>query len=272
MKLCVSTLACPGWDLPRIVETCAINGIAGIDFRGLGGEIDVTRLPQFGVDLPKTMGLLRQHGLRIPCLNTSVALLASGDAWKHMLDECQRTGRLAERTGTRMMRVFGGSIPEEMSRNQATSMAARRLRQLVKLASRYSCCVLIETHDDWTSPNDLAALLDGFDPLDAAILWDCEHTTRAGHSPSDVVGALGDRIRHVHLKDSVRQDLRSVPRLVGQGDLPISDCVRALHKISYDGWLCLDTDKRWCDAAPEPELSIPQFAGVIGRLLDRAKH
>ena len=49
MRLSFSTLACPEWGLRQIVEAAATHGISGVDFRGLGPEIDITRLPQFTI-------------------------------------------------------------------------------------------------------------------------------------------------------------------------------------------------------------------------------
>jgi sugar phosphate isomerase/epimerase len=42
MKLTYSTLACPDWTLPQILDAAVAAGIAGIDFRGIGPELDIT--------------------------------------------------------------------------------------------------------------------------------------------------------------------------------------------------------------------------------------
>src|SRR5262245_48748691 len=104
MKLCISTLACPTWDLPTIAKAAADNGIGGIDFRGLQSEIDVTKLPAFNENLPDTLALLKAHNLEMPCLNSSVTLMAVGERWGQMLEECQRSALLAAKTGTRFIR------------------------------------------------------------------------------------------------------------------------------------------------------------------------
>src|SRR5918999_2814257 len=112
MHLCFSTLGCPDWTLGQIVDAAAANGIEGIDFRGLGPEIDVTKLPAFNAELDATLAHLRERGLSMPCLNTSVTLVSpSPERWQAMLDECHRYATLAGRTGTRLVRVFGGGVP-----------------------------------------------------------------------------------------------------------------------------------------------------------------
>lgn len=266
MKLCFSTLACPAWDLPTIVKAAVDNGIGGIDFRGLQSEIDVTKLPAFNEKLDETLALLRAHHLEMPCLNSSVTLMAVGERWGQMLEECQRSAQLASKTGTRFIRIFGGAVPKEMSREEAIALGQRRLRQLVKMTRPNNCQVLIETHDAWVTADQITPLMDGFEPDEVGLLWDCEHTHRKGEPADQTVNAHGARLRHVHVKDSVRGEKGNTQLLLGQGDLPIASFVSALRSGGYDGWYALETEKRWHPEAPEPEQSIPNFAKYMRAL------
>jgi len=264
MKLSISTLACPDWPLEQIVSFAAGSGVGGIEFRGLQKEIDVTRLLAFSVSLEKTLALLRGAGLSMPCLDSSVTLLApAGPAWEGMIDECHRHARLAGAAGTPFLRIFGGKPPAGLAEGEAIALARRRLRQIVKICRPHHCTPLIATHDDWSTAAGVLELLDGFDCGDAAVLWDMEHSFRRGESPDDTVRALGDFLAHVHIKDSVQFGRRSRPTLLGRGDLPLDDCLRALRESGYDGWITLATEKRWYAEAPEPDQSIPHFTAFL---------
>ena len=259
MKLTVSTLSCPAWDLRRIVEVCAEYGIKGIDFRGLGAEIDITKLPQFNEHLDTTLALLREFGLSMPCLNTSVTLVSpSAGRWEAMLEEAQRYGQLAARTGTTMLRIFGGGVPKGMDRDEGRMMAQRHLRQVVKICKAHGCVPVLETHDDWRTSTQVLELLHEFDPADVGVLWDVEHPWRAGEAPQDTAAKLKRFIRHVHVKDSLGDERR--PTLLGEGSIRLADCAAAMREIGYDDWYCLECEKRWDEKAPEPEVGIPQFA------------
>jgi sugar phosphate isomerase/epimerase len=262
MHLAISTLCCPAWSLPRIAMFAREHGIGGIELRGLGEEIDVTKLPAFSEDLPATLKLLQHGELEIPCLSTSVTLVTPApERWQQMLDECQRTARLAERTHTRFIRVFGGAVPKGITSDEALVLARRHLRQLVKVAGAFGARVLVETHDDWSTSGDLLELTREFDPQhEVGVIWDIEHTFRHGEAPADTFASLRRLIAHVHLKDSVRASERSVPKLLGEGELPVRECLRVLREDGYDAWLSLETEKRWHADAPEPEQSIPHFA------------
>ena len=262
MNLTVSTLACPDWSLAQIIEACAAAGIGGVDFRGLGAEIDVTRLPEFNADLDQTLTLLRAHNLKVPCFNTSVTLICpSAQRWQEMLDEAHRYATLAGKTQTPFLRIFGGALPKHVSHDEGLAMAARHLRQIVKICKPHQTQPLLETHDHWSTSSAARELLHEFDPNDAALLWDVESTFRAGESPRDSAESLRRHLRHIHLKDSLRASGKVIPKLLGEGDVPLAEVFAALRGIGYDGWICLETEKRWHpEVAPAPEVSLPHFA------------
>jgi sugar phosphate isomerase/epimerase len=265
MKLTISTLVCPDWTLEQVVEACAAAGVAGVELRGLGAEIDVTRLGAFTWGLDHTLERLRAKGLEISCYATSVTLLSpSPQRWQEMLDEAHRYARLAAQTRTPFIRIFGGALPKGADRSAVLPVLRRHLRQIVKMCRAHGATPLLETHDAWSTAAAVRELLHEFDPAEAGVLWDVEHTTRAGEAPGDVAEALRPYIRHVHLKDSLELDGKKVPKLLGEGDLPVADALRCLRAIGYGGWVCLETERRWHpDLAPAPEVSIPHFVAYM---------
>ena len=268
MKLCFSTLACPEWSLDQITKAARDNQL-GVDFRGIGSEIDITRMPAFNDQLPATLEMFRRNNVKVPCLNTSVTLISPPDRWTAMLDECQRTAQLAKQLDTRRMRIFGGAVPKEIDRAEARSMAHRHLRQLTKITSPLNVQLALETHDEWIIADEVLQLIDGCEPAEVGVLWDIEHPHRRGEAPAETVRKLGARIRHVHIKDSfpaLPGERKARPTLLGEGEVPIVECVRALRAIEYDGWYCLEAEKRWIASTPEPEESIPQFAAYMRRI------
>jgi sugar phosphate isomerase/epimerase len=94
-------------------------------------------------------------------------------------------------------------------------------------------------------------------------LWDLEHPWRNGEAPQETATQLKGRIEHIHIKDTIRRGGKSVPLLLGEGEVPLAECLAALRSIGYDGWICLETEKRWHPEGPEPERSVPQFADYM---------
>lgn len=270
MKLCYSTLACPDWNLRQIIDGAVSAGLQGVDFRGLGEEIDISKTAAFTRGLDKTLGMMRDMGLAIPCINTSVALVTpAADRWQTMLGEFQRYARLASRCGTRFVRVLGGRAPKELSGEEAMPLAIRHLRQLVKIAQPSHCMPLLETHDDWSVSSRVMEALHEFSPSEAGVLWDVELPFREGEKPLDTAQALQRYLRHIHIKDGICRENKSIPRLLGEGDIPLARCMAALRAVGYDDWICLESEKRWhVQETAEPEVCIPQFAYYMRKVLN----
>jgi sugar phosphate isomerase/epimerase len=261
MKLTYSTLASPNWTLDQIIHHASTSRIGGVDFRGIGTELDITKLPAFTTDLPATLQLLREHHLQMPCLNSSITLVTpDATKWDTMLAEAARYAKLAEKTGTKFLRVFGGAIPEGMTRDDARELAVSHLRQIIDITKPHGAKPLLETHDAWVISPRVLDLIGDFKPDDAGVLWDLEHPWRGGESPATTAQSLTNRIEHIHIKDTIRRDGKSIPMLLGDGELPLAECFGALKRIGYTGWICLETEKRWHPEGPEPEQSVPQFA------------
>jgi len=273
MKLSFSTLVCPTWTFQQIVDGAVRHGICGIDFRGIASEIDITQLPQFKTDIFQTLHVLGAHNLRLPCLNLSCTLVTPDDArWTTFLDETHRYAQLAAQTRTKYLRVFGGAVPKDFSRTQAADLAVRHLRQLIKIAQPHGAMILLETHDHWSSSDQVLELVGSFTADEVGVLWDIEHPWRAGENPLHTAQQLQRFIRHVHLKDSRIIDGRNVPTLLGDGELPIRECLAALRSIEYAGWYSLETEKRWRAEAPEPEMSLAQFAEFMKNAMSVSQH
>jgi sugar phosphate isomerase/epimerase len=269
MKLTFSTLACPAWTLEQILDAAEQNKIEGIDFRGIGKEIDITKLPAFTTELGYTLSELKRRNIEMPCLNTSVTLVTPApERWQMMLEECQRYAQLAARTKTPHLRVFGGNVPKEMSRDEARSLAQRHLRQLVKICKPHNTQIIFETHDAWSIASEVLEIVGDFSPDEAAVLWDTEHSYHKGESLRDTAQALKDRIRHLHVKDSKPEGDHARPTLLGEGTFPMKECLKALREIGFKGWTSLETEKRWDESAPDPEQSIPQFATYMRKMWD----
>jgi sugar phosphate isomerase/epimerase len=266
MKLCVSTLACPDWSLAQIITAAAAAGLQGIDFRGIGAELDITRLAEFTTELTDTLASLQSHGLAMPCLNTSVSLLTTGQKWEGMLEEFERYTKLTAASGTAFLRIFGGQAPADMPREQAVALATRHLRQLVKMTAGVSCVPLLETHDDWVTSPQVLELIGQFDADQVGAIWDVEHPFRKGEQPDQTVAGLGRYLQHVHFKDGLIRGDQRVSTLLGEGDLPLKSCYESLRRAGHDGWICLETEKRWDRSAPDPQISMPQFVQFMRKL------
>jgi inosose dehydratase len=115
-----------------------------------------------------------------------------------------------------------------------------------------------------TAVEDRDSVLRLLESSDVPICLDTGHLMIGGMQPGELLDAHADRVAHVHLKDvdasvaatvsggdssyidAVRAGLYTP---LGDGDLDIAGCVRALENAGYRGWYVLEQD---CALYDEP--------------------
>ena len=122
MKLGVTTLGCPDWTLEQILTRCKSYGYDGIEWRGLGPDLDLTLSPAFHTPaaIAQTRQAITDAGLEICGLDSSTRLAdADGSAWAGHREHARRTIDLAFALDAPFVRVFGGDGPagEDAKRN-----------------------------------------------------------------------------------------------------------------------------------------------------------
>lgn len=269
MPLAFSTLACPGWDLPRILTFARDHGFAAVELRGLQGNMDLPSHPAFAADrIGETGRQFANGGVKVACVSSS-ARMGEEDAVKRgkEIADGKRFIDLASTLGAPYVRVFGdgkaipkGSAPGE----ELKARVAAGLRELGEYGGGKSVTVILESHDNFTSSTTLTEVFERANSPHVALLWDAHHTfATAGEDPEVTVKRLGKWIRHTHLKDSVQSGDDRKYVLTGRGTVPVKRQIDALRSIGYSGYLCFEWEKVWHPDIEEPEVAIAQYAEVV---------
>jgi len=274
LPLGFSTLGCPTWPWPRILDFAAEHQFAAVELRGIQTNMDLTKVPEFAPDrLGEVRSQVAAHGLSVSCLGAS-AQMHDMDPAKHaaQLDEARRFIDLAQALGAPYVRVFGNEYVPGVPRDQMLAHIAGALHGLGDYANGKGVTVLIESHGAFTDSPALLEILQKADSPNVALLWDAHHTFVSGkEQPEDTVRQLGRFIRHTHLKDSVPagNDRRYV--LTGTGEVPVKRQIAALAKIGYRGFYSFEWEKRWHPEIEEPERAIAHYATVASEYLRDAR-
>jgi sugar phosphate isomerase/epimerase len=267
-----STLGCPAWTWKTILEQANRIGYMALELRGVAGEMDLTRVPEFtGTRLAATRKELSALGLVVSDLGASSAMHETGAARQKALDEGRRFIDLAHAMEVKYVRMFGDKLPPGEPRDAVIARVVAGFREMAAHAKGAGVTVLMESHGDFTSSRDITAVHTGVASDAFAILWDAHHTyVAAGEPPAETYAALGKWVRHTHLKDSkpAGTDRRYV--LVGEGDVPVQSQVQVLAKSGYKGYYGFEWEKRWHPEIEDPEVAFPHFARVVGGYLDAA--
>jgi sugar phosphate isomerase/epimerase len=273
LPLGFSTLGCPRLEWNQILDLAVANGYAALELRGIMGELDLTRRPEFAPGrVSRTRAELADRGLRVMNLGSS-ANMHEPDAAKRavQLTGAKRFIDLASALGTPYVRVFGNNYVAGETHEVTIARIAAGLAELGAYGAGHGVTVLIESHGDFVDSPTLRDLLGRVASPDVALLWDAHHTFASGNEqPEETVRQLGQWIRHTHLKDSVPagNDRRYV--LTGTGQVPVRRQIEALAGIGYTGYYSFEWEKTWHPEIEEPEVAIPQFARVAGEYLRTA--
>lgn len=274
MKLSFSTLGCPGWSFGEIVLRASQYGYEGVAFRGLGGQLDLTKVPEFfPAARANTRRRLKEAGLATSMVLTSATMMIA-DAEK--LEASLQLGKshinIASDLECPYIRVFGGQRPVGISYAAAVWRAGERLHRLGDYAAQQGVHVLIETHDDWVVTLQSRRAVETANHPNVGILWDVHHPVRiAGESVVQAWANIGPWVRCVDLKDSITDfeaplGYRYVQ--IGDGEIPLKDALQTLQAAGYDGWLTFEWEKLWHPNLADPSVAFPEFVVRIRSLLE----
>ncbi len=265
-RIAFSTLGCPAWSWKTILESADRFGYAGIELRGVAGEMDLPKVPELqGTRLAATKKDLSALGIVVTDLGASATMHEKDPAAREkQFDEGRRFIDLAHALGVPYVRMFGDRLPPDEPKDEVMKRVVDGFQQMTAHAKPAGVTVLIESHGDFTRSDDLAAILTRVDSPQFALLWDAHHTFVAGREqPADTWARLGKWVRHTHLKDSRPEGADRRYVLLGAGDVPVKEQVKVLAAAGYKGYYCLEWEKKWHPEIEEPEIAFPQFAKAM---------
>jgi glucosamine-6-phosphate deaminase len=265
VKLSFSTLGCPDWSLPAVIDAAGRFGYDGIELRFLEGDDALwARAELTGAGLRESISRLRDAGLAISCVDTrSFFHHPEAAAREAAIGEAVRSIELAAHLGAPGVRVFGDRIQPGQDRETTRGWIAEALARLGAVARPHGVEVWIESHGDFARARDTLSVLPRDGSAGVGVLWDPANAFEVGEEPADGLALLGDHVRHVHLKDVAHQATeegrRWVPCRPGRGEFAPGRVLSALRARGYDRWVSFEWEKRWHPALEDPEIALPEF-------------
>ena len=259
MKFAYSSLACPQWTIEQAIEAAVRYGYDAIEWRLADGEIITSETP--GPVQRRLREVPAAHGIAIVCLDTSCRIVQpSAQERVKVIEEAKRMIDLAAELVAPFVRVFGGPLPEGSTRSSILEPTAEVLRTIGIYGAERNVTVTLETHDAWSHSTDVLELLQAVASPTVKVLWDIHHTYRTGEAPTRSVASLGSTIAFAHVKDGRPAETPAGWELclLNEGVVPLREAFSALKQNGYDGYLCLEWEKKWHPEIAEPEIALPQ--------------
>ena len=261
MKYSFMSFSCPNLNLEQILTVARQYGYDAIEPR-----IEAEHAHGIELDIgPGKRGEIRRRvvdsGVPLCCVATS-RRYSNPDTAKREVEDSLRCIDLAADVGAPRLRVFGGTLPEGLSREEAIELVADSLRSVADHAQHRGVTVCLETHDDWTNPAHVSQVMTLVDHPAIAVNWDVMHPVRVAGWPVDrAFRTLAPWIGHSHVHDGVGQPLELRP--MGQGEVDTRRAIELLKTLPYDGFL----SGEWIDWEPY-EIHLPRELATL-RQYDR---
>ncbi|MET0262589.1 MAG: sugar phosphate isomerase/epimerase family protein [Rariglobus sp.] len=197
-----------------------------------------------GIELPTTpterARLRRQiadSGIAIACLAPGLRFANPATA-PQQLAEASAYIDLAADIGAPLLRVFGGELGVGIDRDTAIVNVSNALRSLVPQARARGVILCMETHDAWTDPDHVAAVLERISDPHIRAVWDVMHPLRAsGWTIRSAFDRLRPWIEHVHIHDGTFEKSKLEFAPIGRGLYDIPAVFACLAEMHYPGYL-----------------------------------
>lgn len=263
MKLSFSTVGRRELSISDCVSLANEFGFSGIELYDITDESLVGPEAPFGkANRPSVLRKLAENSLAIPCVR-AVYNPADGENAENGYDEIAAAIEIASRIKCPYVGIGAYGVGEDERSENSTIISL--LGRLVEKAEKAGVALLIETVGVYADTGRLRDLLNIFACDSLAALWNLNDPYRLfGETPDETVVNLGAYVKHVHIKDSVVEDGEIKYRLIGEGDLPITSFLRALHSIDYDGFLSYEFPPDKAGDFGDVEIAFPHFVNSIG--------
>jgi len=257
MKLCFSTLGCTDYDLPAVLSLCRQYGFDAVELRGVAGELDFRRMPDFLPDrIEKTRLAFAASGVAPLVLGASCAFHDT-EKREQTLAEGVFALNAAAALGAMGVRVFGNRAVGE----RPALPVIDGVEALLAATPETNAAVLLEVHGDFNTVAALSPILEHFknEPR-FGLVWDIAHSHPTyGENWPAFYDAIAPFVRHVHVKDERGGQLT----LPGQGEIPIVPIVRRLLDDGYDGAFSLEWEKKWHPELPPLTAALDAFVTLM---------
>jgi sugar phosphate isomerase/epimerase len=261
MNYAFMSFSAPQLKLDELLQLAARVGYDGIEPR-IGSK------HAHGIELDTS--LAQRRAIREQAAASGVALCCVATGCKYadpatapaMVEDTRRAIELAAEIGAPRLRVFGGAVAQQLTRDQAIELVADSLSAVAGAAASAGVTICLETHDDWTNPAHVAEVMRRVDSPAIAVNWDYQHTTRiAGASVDQAFEMLQPWVKHVHFHDGANRADKLIFLPVGEGDYDNRRVVELLLGAGYSGYL----SGEWIDWEPY-DLHLPRELAAMKAL------
>ena len=270
MKFSFST---KGWHDNSFEEFCAIAEdlhFEGIEPHNIRNRIFSEKDSVFHeYSAATTLRMLFERNLKLPCIDV-ITDIGDPEMFNNSVEEIKSCLRIAINLRIPNIRLRAEACDDH---DAAVANVKKVIETILPDAEKNHISLLIETRGLYADTALLRDTLEYFADDYVAALWNMSAAyLTVGETPAKVIANLGAYVRHVHLNDAVKTGDSLEYRLLGEGDLPIRDMMKALRSVNYDGFISLVWDPTWCPELDDMEIIFSQFISYMKQFADTSKN
>jgi sugar phosphate isomerase/epimerase len=265
-----STLACPDWDIEKIMHEAARFGYDGIEWRGgTQGHVQPD-MPAAQKTVLKRMS--SDIGLMALAVTAYTSFVFEEERLSNV-DELRRYADLAAELGASYVRAFLGELPEGTSLDDTMYQS---ISECLDAASEYALSVgvkiAVEPHDDFARSSVVAPVFNHpKSHPELRVIWDIGNAFALGEKPAEGFALLKDRIAYVQVKDGKGRVPNWRLCALGEGDVPLSQAFELLLANGYQSAFSVEWEYAWHPELDPPEVALPAALRTVRELLAAAQ-
>lgn len=152
-----------------------------------------------------------------------------------------------------------GAVIVSLEAEPDYAMLKEKLTPAIERADKTDVKILFETKGALAHSEKVLELINEFAAVPIGAAWNVRETYfTAGESPEKTIETLGAHICYVRMGDKDGD----TNCLIGEGSLPVKDCVNAIRSLNFDGFVCVD----WNDEITDPDIVLTHFVNYIAEM------
>ncbi len=224
-------------SVAQFIDECAALGVDAVDileYFWQDKEREISEIP----------GQLKAKGLEIGAFCVGNNFVALPEDHQKQVDYVLEGLRTASRLGAKRMRIFGGSqtIPEGIRAEDRMGLVIDGIKKCIGAAEKYGIVMALENHGGIPITSDeVLEILRAVDSPWLKVNFDMGNfLSYVGEDPLKAAEKLYKYVDLIHIKDLKLVDGKYKSCVVGEGVVPVKECLEFFGKMGYNGYASLE--------------------------------
>jgi sugar phosphate isomerase/epimerase len=269
MKLGVNTVLFGAFDLQTAVEYIKFTGYQGVELASIQSNTVHLADDASDADLAEIRSMVVDAGLEFYAVEAATNISVP--------ENRERTKRVFERAAKLGIPVVSVGSSGKSDDEASTENSIRAIAELAEAASDVGIKFALKLHYGQSIYNTRTALrlMEEVKHPALGLNYDPTHVGRVGDDPVQTIEALKNYIIHVHIRDTLLEQLKIAPpelQIAGRGTTPLPAIVRKLVEIGYQGAASLEIiGAKQGYSLPQVTAIAAESHGYLSRLVQEAE-